>query len=110
MKAVTWQGKRDVSVEEVPDPGAGRRGCPGGGTVDPMPMRTVFDKRIQLRMSQVNVKRWADDILPLLDDSDPLGVDSFTTHRMPLSAAPEAYRMFQAKQDGAVEVVLDPAA
>ncbi|MFI9533930.1 zinc-dependent alcohol dehydrogenase [Nocardia fusca] len=81
-----------------------------GGTVDPMPMRTLFDKQIQLRMGQANVKRWADAILPLLDDSDPLGVDSFTTHRMPLSAAPEAYRMFQAKQDGAVKVVLDPAA
>ncbi|MFQ6225700.1 zinc-dependent alcohol dehydrogenase [Nocardia sp. NPDC002869] len=81
-----------------------------GGTVDPMPMRILFDKQIQLRMGQANVKRWADDILPLLDDSDPLGVDSFTTHRMPLSAAPEAYRMFQAKEDGAVKVVLDPAA
>ncbi|MGW6333615.1 zinc-dependent alcohol dehydrogenase [Nocardia rhamnosiphila] len=81
-----------------------------GGTVDPMPMRILFDKQIQLRMGQANVKRWADDILPLLDDSDPLGVDSFATHRMPLSAAPEAYRMFQAKDDGAVKVVLDPAA
>lgn len=81
-----------------------------GGTVDPMPMRTLFDKQIQLRMGQANVKRWAEDILPLLDDSDPLGVDSFATHRMPLSAAPQAYQMFQAKQDGAVKVVLDPAA
>ena len=61
-------------------------------------------------MGQANVKRWVDDITPLLDDSDPLGVDSFTTHRMPLSSAPEAYRIFQAKRDGAVKVVLDPAA
>lgn len=81
-----------------------------GGVVDPIPMRTLFDKQIQLRMGQANVKRWADAILPLLDDSDPLGVDTFATHRVPLSEAPEAYRMFQAKADGAVKVVLDPAA
>lgn len=81
-----------------------------GGVVDPIPMRTLFDKQIQLRMGQANVKRWADAILPLLDDSDPLGVDTFATHRVPLSEAPDAYRMFQAKADGAVKVVLDPAA
>lgn len=81
-----------------------------GGVVDPIPMRTLFDKQIQLRMGQANVKRWADSILPLLDDSDPLGVDTFATHRVPLSEAPDAYRMFQAKADGAVKVVLDPAA
>ncbi|WP_459546184.1 zinc-dependent alcohol dehydrogenase [Nocardia sp. X0981] len=81
-----------------------------GGVVDPVPMRTLFDKQIQLRMGQANVKRWADSILPLLDDSDPLGVDTFATHRVPLSEAPDAYRMFQEKADGAVKVVLDPAA
>lgn len=81
-----------------------------GGMMDPLPMRTLFDKQIQLRMGQANVKRWVDDIMPLLEDSDPLGVDSFATHRLPLSSAPEAYRMFQAKDDGAVKVVLDPAA
>ncbi|GGK98868.1 alcohol dehydrogenase catalytic domain-containing protein [Nocardia jinanensis] len=81
-----------------------------GGMMDPLPMRILFDKQIQLRMGQANVKRWADDIMPLLDDSDPLGVDSFATHRLPLSSAPDAYRMFQTKDDGAIKVVLDPAA
>lgn len=81
-----------------------------GGMADPMPMRVLFDKQIQLRMGQANVKRWSDDILPLLDDSDPLGVETFATHHLPLSVAPEAYRMFQAKDDGAIKIVLDPAA
>ncbi|WP_280397287.1 alcohol dehydrogenase catalytic domain-containing protein [Nocardia carnea] len=81
-----------------------------GGMADPLPMRVLFDKQIQLRMGQANVKRWAGDILPLLDDSDPLGVDTFATHHLPLSAAPDAYRMFQAKDDGAIKIVLDPAA
>jgi threonine dehydrogenase-like Zn-dependent dehydrogenase len=79
-----------------------------GGTTDPMPMLTMFDKQIQLRMGQANVKRWVDDILPLLTDEDPLGVDSFATHTLPLEAAPQAYEMFQKKQDGAVKICLKP--
>jgi threonine dehydrogenase-like Zn-dependent dehydrogenase len=49
-----------------------------------------------------------DDILPLLTDEDPLGVDDFATHRLPLSEGPAAYEMFQKKQDGAVKVLLTP--
>ncbi len=80
-----------------------------GGMTDPMPLLTMFDKQIRLRMGQCNVKRWVDDIMPLLsEDIDPLGVDGFATHRVPLSEAPEAYEMFQKKQDGAIKVVFSP--
>ena len=80
-----------------------------GGQTDPLPMLTLFDKQIQLRMGQANVKRWVDDILPLVsDDSDPLGVEGFATHRLPLDQAPRAYEMFQKKQEGAVKVLLQP--
>ena len=79
-----------------------------GGAADPMPMLTMFDKQIQLRMGQANVKRWVRDILPLLTDDDPLGVDDFATHRLPLDEAPQAYETFQKKQDGMVKVVLKP--
>jgi threonine dehydrogenase-like Zn-dependent dehydrogenase len=79
-----------------------------GGTADPLPMMNIFDKQIQLRMGQANVKRWIDDILPLLSDEDPLGVDDFVTHRVPLDDAPRAYEMFQKKEDGAVKIVLNP--
>ena len=81
-----------------------------GGMADPMPMMTLFDKQVQLRMGQANVKRWVPDILPLLTDDDPLGVDDFATHHLPLEAAPEAYATFQAKEDGMVKVVLSPHA
>jgi threonine dehydrogenase-like Zn-dependent dehydrogenase len=81
-----------------------------GGEADPLPMLTLFDKQIQLRMGQANVKRWVPEILPLLTDEDPLGVDSFHTHRVPLDQAPEMYKVFQEKKDGAVKVLLDPAA
>lgn len=79
-----------------------------GGMADPMPLMTMFDKQIQFRMGQANVKNWADDILPLLTDGDPLGVDDFATHHLPLSDAPEAYEMFQKKQDGAIKILLKP--
>jgi threonine dehydrogenase-like Zn-dependent dehydrogenase len=80
-----------------------------GGMVDPMPMMDLFDKQIQLRMGQANVKRWIDDILPLLDgDEDPLGVDAFATHHVPLAEAPHAYEIFQKKEDGAIKVLLQP--
>jgi threonine dehydrogenase-like Zn-dependent dehydrogenase len=79
-----------------------------GGMVDPLPMLTMFDKQINLRMGQANVKRWIDDIMPLLEDEDVLGVDDFATHRLPLDSAPEAYETFQKKQDGAVKIVLQP--
>jgi threonine dehydrogenase-like Zn-dependent dehydrogenase len=80
-----------------------------GGMADPMPMMTLFDKQIQIRMGQANVKRWVDDIMPLLTgEADPLGVDDFATHRLPLSEAPHAYADFQAKSDGVVKVLLQP--
>ncbi len=80
-----------------------------GGMADPMPMLTLFDKQIQLRMGQCNVRNWIDDLLPLVEDSaDPLGVDDLVTHRLPLESAPEAYEMFQKKTDGCIKVVLDP--
>ncbi len=79
-----------------------------GGAVDPLPLVTMFDKQIQLRMGQANVLRWVPDILPLLTDGDPLGVDDFATHRLRLDQAPLAYEMFQKKQDGCIKVLLQP--
>jgi threonine dehydrogenase-like Zn-dependent dehydrogenase len=80
-----------------------------GGAASPMPLLQMFDKQINLRMGQANVRRWIDDILPLLTgDGDPLGVDDFATHHVPLEQAPHAYEIFQKKQDGAFKVLLEP--
>jgi len=79
-----------------------------GGSADPMPLFQLFDKQVQLRMGQANVHRWVPDILPLLTDADPLGVDDFATHRLPLAAAPEAYATFQKKQDGMIKTLIQP--
>jgi threonine dehydrogenase-like Zn-dependent dehydrogenase len=79
-----------------------------GGMTDPLPLLQMFDKQLTVRMGQANVRRWVDDILPLLTDDDPLGVHDFVTHRVPLAEAPGAYAMFQEKRDGAIKVVFEP--
>ncbi len=79
-----------------------------GGMADPMPMLQLFDKQVTLRMGQANVQRWAPNILPLLTDDDPLGVDTFATQHLSLSDGPFAYEAFQQKKDGFSKVVLRP--
>jgi len=79
-----------------------------GGMADPLPLRVLFDKQVQIRMGQANVLRWVPEIMPLLLDGDPLGTDSFASHHLPLSDAPTAYEQFQKKRDGAFKVVLQP--
>lgn len=82
-----------------------------GGQASPMPLLTMFDKQIQVRMGQCNVRRWTDDLLPLVeDDADPLGVMDLVTHRSGLEGAPALYEKFQKKEDGCIKVVLNPGA
>ena len=73
-----------------------------------MPTLQLFDKQIQVRQGQANVKHWVDEIMPLLSDEDPLGVDSFATHHLPLAEAPAAYAHFQKKEEGMIKVVFNP--
>jgi threonine dehydrogenase-like Zn-dependent dehydrogenase len=80
-----------------------------GGNADPFPMMDLFDKGITIRMGQAHVKRWVDDLMPLLTgDDDPLGVDDLVTHRLPLEEAPHGYEIFKQKDDGCIKVVLKP--
>lgn len=80
-----------------------------GGMSDPFPMMEMFDKGISLRMGQCHVKRWVDDIVPVvMEDGDPLGLETLASHRLPLSEAPAAYKMFRDKDDDCLKVVLKP--
>jgi len=80
-----------------------------GGEIDPMPMMEMFDRGIQLRMGQAHVKRWIDDLMPMVTDTDdPLGVVGFATHHLPLDQAPHGYDIFRNKADGCIKVVLQP--
>ena len=82
-----------------------------GGVADPMPLLTLFDKGVTLRMGQCNVQRWIPDLWPLVEDpSDPLGVTDLATHHAPLEEAPAMYDLFKKKEDGCIKVVLHPGA
>jgi threonine dehydrogenase-like Zn-dependent dehydrogenase len=79
------------------------------GAADPIDLKTIFDKQLTLRMGQANVRRWADEILPLAEnDHDPLGLEGFATHHLPLADAAAAYEMWQNKDDGAIKIVFQP--
>ena len=71
-------------------------------------MMQLFDKQIQIRMGQANVRAWTDELLGLLTDDDPFGVDAFATHHLSLDEAPDAYEHFQKKEEGMVKVVFRP--
>ena len=80
------------------------------GPVQAFPLDQLFDKQVALHMGQANVMRWMDDLIPLVEDpADPLDLDDFVTHRLPLESAPYAYDMFQHKRQGAVKVVFEPS-
>jgi threonine dehydrogenase-like Zn-dependent dehydrogenase len=71
-------------------------------------MMQLFDKQIQLRMGQANVRRWTDELLGHLTEGDPWDVESFATHHLSLDEAPDAYEHFQKKEEGMVKVVFNP--
>ena len=80
-----------------------------GGVADPLPLLTMFDKGITLRMGQCNVHRWIPDLWPLVEDPrDPLGVGDLVTHEVPLEDAAQMYELFKNKEDGCIKVVLRP--
>ncbi len=80
-----------------------------GGMADPLPMMSMFDKGLTLRMGQCHVKRWTEQLLEIVSQSDDvLGLETLATHRVPLDQAPEMYRTFRDKADGCLKVVLKP--
>lgn len=79
-----------------------------GGAVDPLPMFQLFDKQVQVRMGQANVRAHTETLLGMLVEDDPFGVDAFATHHLPLAEAPQAYAHFQKKEEGMVKVVFQP--
>ena len=79
-----------------------------GGMADPMPMMTMFDKGLTVRMGQCHVRQWVDDLYDRVAAGDSFGVDDLATHRVPLAQAAEMYSVFQAKSDGCLKVVLEP--
>jgi threonine dehydrogenase-like Zn-dependent dehydrogenase len=80
-----------------------------GGWSDKIPLGALMNKGLTIKTGQTHVHKYVPELLKLIRDGkiDPSFV---VTHRLPLSEAPYAYKIFREKKDGCIKVVLDPAA
>lgn len=93
------------------------KACRNGGTVslpgvyagyiDKMPIGVAFGKGLRFRMGQTHVHRYMGRLLQEIRDGriDPASIIS---HRVQLDDAPQAYHMFQAKEDYCTKIVMRP--
>ncbi len=78
-----------------------------GGFLDKIPFGAAMNKGLTFKMGQTHMMRYMRPLLERIErgEIDPRFVIS---HRLPLSKAPEAYKMFRDKEDHCTKVVLDP--
>jgi threonine dehydrogenase-like Zn-dependent dehydrogenase len=77
------------------------------GFLDHIPLGAAMNKGLTLKTGQTHVHRYLQPLLELIEGGqiDPSFV---ITHRLDLSAAPGAYKMFNEKQDACIKVVMTP--
>jgi len=80
-----------------------------GGFADKIPLGALMNKALTIKTGQTHLHRFVPKLLDLIRNKkiDPSFV---VTHRLPLSEAVHAYKIFGEKKDGCIKVVLDPAA
>jgi threonine dehydrogenase-like Zn-dependent dehydrogenase len=78
-----------------------------GGFIDKFPAGAMMNRSLTIKTGQCHVQRY---MKPLLERIQKGEIDpSFViTHRLPLDAAPEGYKIFRDKQDECIKVVLKP--
>jgi threonine dehydrogenase-like Zn-dependent dehydrogenase len=78
-----------------------------GGLSDKIPLGAIMNKGLTIRTGQTHVHRYLPDLLQRIQQGqiDPGFV---ITHQLPLTEAPNAYKMFNEKTDGCIKVVLKP--
>lgn len=78
-----------------------------GAFVNAFPMGAAFGKGLNLKMGQTNVHKYVNPLLERIqrEEIDPAFV---ITHTFNLDQAPEAYKIFQGREDGCIKVVLKP--
>jgi threonine dehydrogenase-like Zn-dependent dehydrogenase len=109
--ALKLETERPIALREaiMACKAAGTVSIPGvyGGLSNAIPMGALMNKGLTVKTGQTHVKKYADDLLRRIEESeiDPTFV---VTHTVPLGRAPEMYRAFRDKQDGCVKVVLKP--
>jgi len=78
-----------------------------GGFLDKIPFGAAFQKGLTFKMGQTHMMKYMRPLLTRIErgEIDPSFV---ITHRLPLDAAPEAYKMFRDHKDACIKVVLKP--
>ncbi|MGQ0832632.1 MAG: alcohol dehydrogenase catalytic domain-containing protein [Microthrixaceae bacterium] len=75
----------------------------------PFPVPVALMKRLTFRVTLASIPTTWSALVPLIA-SGRLHPEEVFTHRMGLSEAAEAYRVFDAREDGVLKVLLDPTA
>jgi threonine dehydrogenase-like Zn-dependent dehydrogenase len=73
-----------------------------------VPIGVAMSKNLTLRLGQCNVRRYMPHLLDLIRQG-VIDAKEIITHRFPLEAAPDAYRIFARKQDECIKCVLIPS-
>ena len=78
-----------------------------GGFLDKIPFGAAMNRGLTFKMGQTHMMRYMKPLLQRIErgEIDPGFVIS---HRLPLSEAPAAYKMFRDKEDHCTKVVLNP--
>ena len=71
------------------------------------PLERAFAAGLTFRIGTCSVPEELPVLFPLVQ-SGRLRPEHYITHRLPLSAGPEAYRLFEARENGALKMVLRP--
>lgn len=78
-----------------------------GTTYDNFPLGQMMDKGLRVQTGQATVHNFIDELIGMVS-SGKIKPDDIISHRLPLAQAPHAYRIFNAKEEDCVKVVLNP--
>jgi threonine dehydrogenase-like Zn-dependent dehydrogenase len=78
-----------------------------GGFLDKILFGSIVNRALTLKSGQTHVQRYLGPLLELIEHGkiDPSFI---VTHTLPLSEAPQGYKMFRDKEDSCIKVVLKP--
>ena len=78
-----------------------------GGFLDKVLFGSIVNRALTIKSGQTHVQRYMGPLLQLIE-SGKIDPSFIITHTLPLSEAPNAFRMFRDKEDSCVKVVLKP--
>jgi threonine dehydrogenase-like Zn-dependent dehydrogenase len=78
-----------------------------GGFLDKVLFGSIVNRALTVKSGQTHVQRYMGPLLQLIE-SGKIDPSFIITHTLPLSEAPNAFRMFRDKEDSCIKVVLKP--